>query len=157
MEPRWLDEREERAWRGFQEMRINMTALLARRLTRKCGLSEADYSVLLHVSEAPGHRIRSRDLCRILQWDRSRLSRQITRMESRGTITRASCDDARGFDVVLTESGLAAVRVASRIQLEAVRHCFADLLTSEQLETLGDITELVTKHLATEHDEVPAD
>ena len=45
MEPRWLDEREERAWRGFQRLRIELTAHLARQLSQECGLTEADYAV----------------------------------------------------------------------------------------------------------------
>jgi len=32
-----------------------------------------------------------------------------------------------------------------------VRHCFADVLTPEQLDTLGDIAEAITTHLASEH------
>ncbi len=111
------------------------------------------------VPEAPGRRVRARDLGRDLQWDRSRLSRQISRTESRGTIERAPCDDdARGFDVVLTDvvltdAGLAAIGAAAPIHLAAVRHCFADLLAPEQLDVLGGITEDVTEHLAAEHDE----
>jgi len=152
MEPRWLDEREERAWRGFQRLRIELTAHLARQLSQECGLTEADYAVLVAVSEAPGQRIRSRDLGRQLGWERSRLSHQIARMEARGTVKRASCqDDARGFDVILTDAGLAAIEAASPAHAEAVRHCFADLLTPAQLDTLGDIADVITNHLAAEH------
>ena len=152
MEPRWLNEREDRAWRGFQRMRTALTAHLARQLTLECGLTEADYAVLVTVSEAPGHRKRSRDLGQALGWDRSRLSHQISRMETRGSIRREPCpDDARGFDVVLTDAGLAAIEAAAPVHLAAVRHCFVDLLTPSQLDVLGDIAETVTRHLAAEH------
>ena len=155
MEPRWLDEREERAWRGFQRMRTGLTAHLARELTRANGLTEADYAVLVTVSEAPGHRIRSRDLGQALGWDRSRLSHQITRMQTRGTIKRESCPgDARGFDVILTPAGLASIETAAPMHLASVRHCFADLLTPEQLDALAGIADAVTAHLAAEHAEI---
>lgn len=158
METRWLDEREVRAWRGFLHMRTELMAHLAQHLGRTTGLTEADFAVLVNVSEAAGGRIRSRDLCRVLQWDRSRLSHQIARMEARGTVERAPClDDARGFDIVLTDAGLAALKAAAPVHLSAVRHCFADLLSAEQLDVLGDISEVIAGHLAAEHTEDPSD
>lgn len=135
-------------------MRAELTAHLARQLSRQCSLSEAEYAILVIVSEAPGNRIRSRELCRSLGWERSRLSHQISRMESRGTVDRAACEsDARGFDVVLTRSGRRAIEAAAPIHLEAVRHCFIDLLSAEQLDTLGDIAEIVIGHLESEEGE----
>lgn len=153
MEPRWLNERENRAWRGFHRMRIELSAHLTRRLAQKCGLTDADYMVLVTVSEAPGRRIRARDLGLALGWERSRLSHQIARMQARGTVERASCGDARGFDVLLTDAGLAAIETAAPVHLEDVRHCFADILTPAQLDALAEITETVTGHLAAEHAE----
>jgi DNA-binding MarR family transcriptional regulator len=155
VEPAWLDEREMRAWRGFNRMRAELTARLARQLGQEAGLTWADYEVLVRVSEAPGRRIRARDLGRSLRWERSRLSRQIARMEARGTVERAPCEgDARGFDVILTDAGLAAIQAAATMHLTAVRHCFADLLTPQQLDVFGDIAETVTNHLAAEHADV---
>lgn len=135
-------------------MRSELLGHLARQLANDCNLTEAEYEILVAVSEAPGQRIRSRDLCQRLQWERSRLSHQIARMETRGTITRAACaDDARGFDVVLTKAGRAAIDTAAPLHLEAVRHCFADVLTKKQLDALAEITEAITSHLAAEHGE----
>lgn len=152
MAPRWLDERESRAWRGFHRMRAQLGEHLARQLACQTGLTEADFAVLVIVSEAPRRRIRARDLGLALGWERSRLSHQIARMEARGTVRRAPCHcDARGFDVVLTDTGLAAITAAAPVHLTAVRHCFADLLSREQLDVLGDIAEVITRHLATEH------
>lgn len=156
MEPTWLNGREDRAWRGFQRMRIELTARLARQLTQETGLTEADYAILVTVSEAPDGRIRARDLGRALGWDRSRLSHQIARMETRGTVRRESCPgDARGFDLVLTPAGQAAIEAAAPLHLQAVRHCFADLLTPAQLDALAEIADTVTAHLAAEHAESP--
>ena len=149
-----MDERESRAWRGLHRLRADLTAHLARQLTRRCGLTEAEYAILVHLSEAPGQRIRSRDLCRALRWERSRLSHQVARMQTRGTVERAPCEgDARGFDVVLTDAGRAAIRAAAPVHLADVRHCMIDLLSPEQLDVLGDIAAIVTEHLAAEHAE----
>ena len=154
MAPHWLDAREARAWRGFHGIREQLGAHLARQLSRDSGLTESEYAILVAVSEAPSHRLRSRDLCRQLGWERSRLSHQIARMEARGTIERAPCtDDARGFDVVLTTDGLKTIEAAAPLHLDAVRHCFADVLTTEQLDELGDIAEAILDHLGSEHAE----
>ena len=152
MKTRPLDEREARAWRGFQAMREQLISHLARELNRDSGLTEADYACLVHLSEAPDHRIRARDLGRQLGWDRSRLSHQIARMEARGTIKRAPCqDDLRGYDVVLTNKGLSAIESAAPGHLAAVRHCFADVLTKTQLDAFADAAEAVLRHLEEEH------
>jgi DNA-binding MarR family transcriptional regulator len=153
MAPQWLDEREARAWRGFHYLRAELTSHLAGQLSRATGLSEAEYAVLVQLSEVEGQRIRSRDLGRRLGWERSRLSHQIARMEARGTVERANCvHDARGFDVALTQQGRAAIEAAAPLHLEEVRHCFIDLLTPEQLDVLGDIADVVVAHLEAEHD-----
>lgn len=139
-------------------MRAQLTSHLARQLERESGLTEAEYAVLVVVSEAAGRRIRARELCQALGWERSRLSHQIARMESRGAIERTPCkDDARGFDVFLTDHGLAIIEAAAPLHLTSVRHCFADVLSRKQLDALGDIAEAITGHLADAHsDPCPA-
>ena len=133
-------------------MRIQLLGHLARELARDSGLTESDYAVLLALAEAPGRRMRSRDLGHRLEWERSRLSHQIARMEARGTVCREPApDDARGFDAVLTEAGLAAIRRATPHHLAVVRHCFADVLTPEQLDALSDIADAVAGHLTEQH------
>jgi DNA-binding MarR family transcriptional regulator len=154
VEPHWLDEREMRAWRGFHRLRAELVAHLARELARDSGLTEADYAVLVEVSDAPGRRMRSRDLARALRWDRSRISHQLGRMEARGTVRRESCaEDGRSFNVVLTDAGMTAIQAAAPAHVAAVRHCFTDILTPEELDTFGDIAEAITTHLATEHND----
>ncbi len=152
MEPNWLSKEEEKAWRGFVALRIGLVGHLARQLAQDSGITEAEFEVLVVVSEAPGQRIRSRDLGKALNWERSRLSHQITRMEERGMVAREQCEnDARGFDVVLTKAGLKAIQAAAPAHLEGVRHCFIDLLTPAQMKTLSSIAEVVTEHLKKEH------
>ncbi len=152
MEPNWLSKEEEKAWRGFMALRNGLIGHLARQLAQDSGITEAEFEVLVVVSEAPGQRIRSRDLGKALNWERSRLSHQITRMEERGMVAREQCEnDARGFDVVLTKAGLKAIQAAAPKHLEAVRHCFIDLLSPAQMKTLTNISELVAEHLKEEH------
>jgi DNA-binding MarR family transcriptional regulator len=145
---RWLDERETRAWRGYLAMRRALERGVDRQLTQESGLSSADYQLLVPLSEAPECGLRARDLGRGVDWERSRLSHQIRRMEQRGLIARKECPtDARGTLIVLTPAGRSAIEAAAPAHVRWVRANFIDLLTSEELEALGSISERVVDRL----------
>jgi len=145
---RWLDEREQRAWRGLIRMQAQLGAHLRRSLVRDSGLSDADYDVLVHLSEAPEDRLRIFELVRALQWEKSRLSHQLRRMEQRGLLERSECPtDGRGAFVSLTPEGRAAIEAAAPRHVAEVRRHFVDVLTPEQLDVLGDIAETVLESL----------
>lgn len=146
---RWLDEREDRAWRGYRRMRRLLDLELARELTQDAGLSEPDYDVLSDLSETPQGRLRLSELADRMLWSRSRLSHHLTRMQQRGLVTREECpDDARGAMVVLTPAGRDAIEAAAPGHVTAVRQHFLDLLTSAEVEALGAFTHRVVDHLA---------
>jgi DNA-binding MarR family transcriptional regulator len=146
--PSWLDKREHAAWRGFLAMYTQLTARLAKELKRQSGLSGADYAVLVGVSESAGARIRANELGDELQWEKSRLSKQITRMEERGLVARDICPtDARGSFVVLTELGRYAIEHAAPLHVEQVRWWFVDALTDRQLDELAAISRAVIARL----------
>jgi DNA-binding MarR family transcriptional regulator len=150
-EPRWLDEREARAWRGYTRMRIELEAALNRHLSRRSGLSHADYAVLVELSEAPEGRLRAFQLGRALRWEKSRLSHHLKRMEARGLICREDCaEDARGSEVVLTAEGRAAIEAAAPAHVEDVRRLMIDHLSVEQLEALAAVSETVLAALEDE-------
>lgn len=147
-----LNELETRAWLGFQRMRIEVNSVLARMLARDFGLTEAEFVILLRLSRSPGNRQRARDVGIALDWERSRLSRQVSRMEARGTVARAPSDgDARGYDLVLTEAGRAAFCAAWPAWVDGVRHCFADVLSPEQLDDLAGIASTIDEHYSAQH------
>ncbi|MET8082575.1 MarR family transcriptional regulator [Micromonospora sp. NPDC005237] len=146
---RWLDEREDRAWRGYRRMRRLLDLELARELTQDASLSEPDYDVLSDLSETPQGRLRLSELADRMLWSRSRLSHHLTRMQQRGLVTREECpDDARGAIVVLTPAGRNAIEAAAPGHVTAVRQHFLDLLTPAEVEALGAFTHRVVDHLA---------
>jgi DNA-binding MarR family transcriptional regulator len=152
MDQESLNERETRAWVRFQHMRIEVNVVLARMLTRDFGLTEADFVILLRLSNSAEYRLRARDMAAALQWDRSRLSRQVSRMETRGTVTRTPSEgDARGYDVALTDAGRAAFQAAWPSYVAGIRHCFANVLSPDQLEALTDIAETIDRHFTAQH------
>ncbi|WP_406424345.1 MarR family winged helix-turn-helix transcriptional regulator [Streptomyces sp. NBC_00873] len=112
-EPRWLDVREAAVWKKYRDLQRQLQSALDRQLARDSVLSGADYAVLVPLSESPGDVLRARELQVELGWERSRLSHQISRMETRGMVAREPCeDDARGSMVRMTAQGRAA-RAAS--------------------------------------------
>jgi DNA-binding MarR family transcriptional regulator len=147
-EPRWLDEAEDRAWRGYMRMRTLLHAQIVRDLARQSGLSGPDYDVLSNVSEAEGRRERLAALAARMAWSRSRLSHHITRMEQRGLVTREDCaSDGRGAFVVLTDAGWRAIQDAAPGHVASVRRHFIDLLSREQLDALAEISQTVVRRL----------
>ncbi|HEV7743070.1 MAG TPA: MarR family transcriptional regulator [Pseudolysinimonas sp.] len=136
-----------RTWRTFIEVSEDLRAVMSRRLQDDSGLSTGDYSVLLALSEQPGHRIRSSELAEQVGWERSRLSHHLGRMEGRGLIAREDCaTDSRGAEIVLTAAGADAFRRSNGPHLHAIREQFLDALTPQQLAALDDAMLAVRAH-----------
>ncbi|QGQ18040.1 MarR family transcriptional regulator [Cellulomonas sp. JZ18] len=147
-EPRWLDEKQARAWRGYRRMRALLDLQITRDLMQDSGLSDADYDVLSNLSETSPHRMRLSELAATMLWSTSRLSHHITRMQRRGLVDREEAPgDGRGSVVVLTPAGLRAVEEAAPHHVESVRRNFVDLLTDEEVAALDAMTQRVVAHL----------
>jgi DNA-binding MarR family transcriptional regulator len=144
--PRWLDQREQAAWRAYLDMNAKLTARLNREMQDQSGVSIADFSVLVQLSEHVDARMRILELARALGWEKSRLSHQLTRMQQRGLIERSNCsEDRRGAFVVLTDQGRATVEAAAPRHVESVRRYVFDSLTADQVESLGSISAIVVQ------------
>lgn len=142
-----LTARELAIWRSLLDTTAELRRVLGAKL-QESGLSPADYQVLLALREADGTRLRSSELAATIEWERSRLSHHLGRMERRGLIRRDDCaTDSRGAEVSLTESGAAAFRRAGAPHLRAIKKHFVDALTPEQLEALADVLQSLQRHL----------
>ncbi|MBG0833258.1 winged helix-turn-helix transcriptional regulator [Planomonospora sp. ID67723] len=145
----WLDEDEQQAWRAFLQLQGQLTARLNRQLQADSGLSLADYEVLVHLTEAPGGRLRPYELQRNLQWEQSRLSHHLTRMQRRDLVGREECAaDGRGAFVVLSETGRRAIETAAPGHVDAVRRLFFDALTGDQVAAIRSLSTQVLDRLA---------
>lgn len=142
--PRWLDAREQDAWRAYLDMNAKLTARLNREMQDQSGISIADFSVLVQLSEHIDARMRVLELARALGWEKSRLSHQLTRMQQRGLIERSNCsEDRRGAFIVLTDAGRATVESAAPRHVESVRRYLFDGLTANQVDALEAIARTV--------------
>ena len=135
---RWLDEREERAWRAVQFMQMRLDARLASELAAVSELSYSDYTVLVALTDRPDSRMRPFELAATLGWEKSRVSHQIARMVDRGLVAKDKCgEDRRGAFVVATDRGITAIKAAAPHHVQTVRRLFVDPLTPAELDALG--------------------
>lgn len=138
-------------WRAHIETFEAVRSRMESQLQRDSGLSSGDYRVLLALSEAEDQRLRSSDLASRIDWERSRLSGHLGRMEKRALIRRERCpDDARGSHVVLTDEGSRAFHGSTRPHLQAVKDLFIDAFTPDELADLGRLAEVMRHHLASD-------
>jgi DNA-binding MarR family transcriptional regulator len=143
---RWLDDREQEAWRAFLRMHAQLAARLNRELP--AGLTLAEFEVLVALSDVPAERLRAYELGAALQWEKSRVSHQVRRMEHRGLVAREECpEDGRGAFVVLTAAGRRALEDAAPAHVATVRRLFLDVLSAEQVDALGEVSAAVLRRL----------
>jgi len=129
----WLTADEQRAWRTYLRMSSLLPAELNRQLMRDSGLTLPEYEVLVQLSEAPEQRLRPFQICEALNWEQSRLSHQLTRMQRRGLVGRQECEsDGRGAVVVLTAAGAASIESAAPGHVSAVRRLIFERLSDDQ-------------------------
>ena len=103
--------------------------------------------MLLALSEASGRRVRSSELASAIDWERSRLSHHLKRMERRHLIRREDCPtDNRGAEVVLTAEGARIFRRATAPHIRSIKKHFADALTPEQFDALADVLAALQNH-----------
>jgi DNA-binding MarR family transcriptional regulator len=131
------------AWQAYQRMRVQLTGRISRELSRSTGLSEADFDILFVLEQSPEGTLRSVALRCGLDWEKSRLSHQLRRMEQRGLVTKEA-----GAVVRLTAKGREQIAAARACHQAAVRRYFGDVLSDEQLATLTTISDAVVARLA---------
>lgn len=144
---RRMTSRELAIWRSLIDTTAELRRVLGAEL-QESNLSPADYQVLLALSEAEDRRLRSSELARTIDWERSRLSHHLGRMERRRLIRRDDCaTDSRGAEVSLTGDGARVFRRATAPHMRAIKKHFADALTPEQFEALADVLRALQNHL----------
>ena len=150
-----VDDFETTAWRGFQRMAVGMATRLNRRLTSESGISLPDYEVLSSLAGSETGTLRAFELGADLQWEKSRLSHHLKRMESRGLVNRRVCEsDGRGLWVSITDQGQTVYDDASRAHGDLVDTLMIGRLDRNQLATLAAISDIVLVGMT---DEICAD
>ncbi|MEU0495325.1 MarR family winged helix-turn-helix transcriptional regulator [Mycobacterium sp. NPDC006124] len=145
-----LDDDQLSAWRSFVDMHHHLERHLVKHLQRDFGLSDSDFEVLVNLSETPGGRLRAFELGRLTQWEKSRMSHHLSRMEKRGLVRREA-SDARYPDVVLTDAGRAAIAASAPANAARVRELFVEVVGPERLAVLkaasDDVLAAIDRHV----------
>src|SRR5258707_1956493 len=153
MKKQLLSDRQQAAWANYQRMRVRLTERINRELAQKAGLPEADFEILSALIESPNESVRALALRCGLEWEKSRLSHQLRRMEERDLITRQECaEDNRSSVIRVTETGRKLATEARVYYEQVVRKYVVDVLTAEQLQALGTIAEIIIHQLEETHE-----
>ena len=134
---RWLDDEEQELWRLLLGAVRKINRGMDETLKAGGEVTASEFAVLVALSEAPEQHLRLHELCTQLEWDRSRASHQVTRMEKRGLLYKEpDAVDARGINVCVTHVGIEHLRRAAPEHVESVRRMVFDHLQPEDVPAL---------------------
>jgi DNA-binding MarR family transcriptional regulator len=124
---------------------------LRQHLLQDSGLTEADYEILAVLSEHPTGHMPAQELGALVQWEKSRLSYQVRRIQERWLIVREpNPADGRSTMICLLPAGRRVIEDATPQHVHDVRRHFLDLFTPAELDTFAALNERVLRHLAEE-------
>ena len=127
------------AWSGFLRTHAALVRKLDAELEEAHGLPLSSFEVLLHLSWAPGHRMRMGELAQSVLFTRSSGLRRLLRcLEAEGLVRREPCpEDRRGACAVLTETGLDRLGEAHPTHLAGVREHFFEHFSEVELRAMA--------------------
>lgn len=139
----WLTQPEKALWRDYVAIQGRLHLEIQRDLKANSSLTEPEFEVLVHLSESDWP-LRMTTLADALQWERSRLSHQVTRMVKRGLVQRTGCPtDGRGAFVSVTDGGMREIEKAAPHHVATVRREFLDRLSEQDKCELARLLALI--------------
>jgi DNA-binding MarR family transcriptional regulator len=134
-----LSSAEGRAWGGFLRVHAKIVRKLDAELRQAHGLPLSSYEVLLHLSWAPGHRMRMGELAESVLLTLSGVTRLVGRLEREGLVRREPCpEDRRGAYAILTEAGVDRLGEAHPTHLSGVHRLFLEHFSEVELKTMAE-------------------
>jgi DNA-binding MarR family transcriptional regulator len=146
-EAKWLTKAEQSAWRSWIAVATKLPEALSKDLETQHGLTLTDYEILAHLSESPNRQLRMSELAKATLASRSKLSHQITRLETLGLVERRTCNvDGRGQFAQLTPKGFRKIQAAAKDHVASVRKHLVDVLGKDFIE-FGKLTQIIAENL----------
>jgi DNA-binding MarR family transcriptional regulator len=142
MSTKLLSPHELRVWHAFKLMGDDVVSRVGRDIAEATGLSGPEFGVLSRLAAAGKGEMRQQRLAEMMDWDKSRLSHQLTRMKERGLIERRSADKSTVL-VVLTKHGRERLEAARPIHAKSVRRNLLSRLSEEQIATIVRVSNLL--------------
>lgn len=147
MDKNELTDKEMRIWHSWKGSFQSIFGRVVKEMTERAGLSEADYGILDRLAILGDGSLRQQELADSMDWDKSRLSHHLTRMEKRGLVKRSPSDKDRGVQVIITSGGKSALDEARPIVARAIRKYFLDQLTDLDVESITKLAERTKNEL----------
>lgn len=136
-----VNEDEMQIWNMWKGSFKRIFGRVVKELSEHTGLSEGDFGVLDRLIQFGDGKLRQQELADSMNWDKSRLSHHLTRMEKRGLVKRGPLNADRGVQVIITSAGKAALDEALPIVSMAIRKYFLDQLTDQDIESITKLAE----------------
>lgn len=151
-EPRWLDERQEQAWRGLLVV-LNRALPEIERTLKSHDLLAVHYTILVSLSEAPDHTVGLSALADAANLSPSRLTHRLRSLVHCGDVEITPNDaDGRAKNAKLTEQGMARLEAVAPSHVEDVQRLIFDHLDAAQVDGLADALSTIADALC-EHPE----
>ncbi|MEP7017304.1 MAG: MarR family winged helix-turn-helix transcriptional regulator [Actinomycetota bacterium] len=132
-----LELREEAFLRALGRVFVTVPRAFEADLIRERGMSLSGYFTLMHLSEAPDRWMRMSDLAAAADLSLSGMTRIVQRLEAEGLVRREKSPcDGRGWNAVLTDSGLSRLRAAWPTHLASVRRHVMNHLKDVDLDPI---------------------
>ena len=154
-ETKWLNDGQQRSWRGLV---LGMTLLMDRLdhdLQRMFGVSMTEYEILVRLSEREGRQMRMAQLADAMAHSRSRVTHTVGRLEKAELVTRnKSPEDGRGVVCHLTDKGFELLSRMAPHHVNGVRDNLVDIVDDDDFAALGRVMNTVADHLVAGHPEM---
>ena len=141
-----LDADELEVWAGLATLLERLPTALDAQLQRDSGVTHFEHGVLVALYSAPDRTLRMSTLAGYASCTLSRLSRAVTRLETKGWVRRlVDPGDGRFTLAVLTDHGHEQVLRATPGHQALVRRVVFDALTPAQARQLGVISRRIAE------------
>lgn len=153
--PHTLKPEQWQLWHTWMQAHRLLNRELDRDLQRQYGISKAEFSVLVTLHEAPDGQMRVGELAESLDWEKSRVAHQLTRMENRELVNRTDNEyNGRRTAISLTAKGRRAVQDAILGHAGNIRRYFFEALTPEQAAAIRQWSRQTVERIES-HSETP--
>ncbi len=145
----WLSDDEHATWRALIAMMRSIRRAADRQLQRDADMPLSYYQLLSDLAEAPDRTLRMSELALLTANSQSQVSHAVTKLCQRGWVLRQPSEsDGRGFNAVLTDMGLAALRAAAPGHARNIREIVFDQLDAAERDQLRAVAERLVRHIA---------
>ncbi len=147
----WLTPAELAAWMHLTGVLMTLPPAIDAQLKRDASINFFEYSILVGLSDPPGHPVPLCSLALFSHGSPSRLSHALGRLEKQGWITRRGADgDPRSVEALLTEAGYAKLQEVAPGHVREARRRAIDPLSPEELEQFAALCRRLLVGLAPE-------